>query len=61
MTIPIVSLAFDIHPFRASLNDLAVHFLPYWLWGGLTMHWLSGGRIMPILSDVSQIIVMPQS
>jgi cellulose synthase (UDP-forming) len=60
LTIPIVSLAFDIHPFHASLNDLAIHFLPYWLCGGLTMHWLSGGRIMPILSDVSQIIVMPQ-
>ena len=60
LMIPIVSLAFDIHPFRASLNDLAVHFLPYWLWAGLTMHWLSGGRIMPVLSDLSQIIVLPQ-
>ena len=60
LTIPIASLAFDIHPFRASLHDIATHFLPYWLWNGLTMHWLSGGRVVPILSDVSQIIVMPQ-
>src|SRR5208337_4299723 len=58
--VPILSLAFNIHPFQTSLDGLAVHFLPYWLWNGLTMHWLSGGRIVPILSDVSQIIVVPQ-
>jgi cellulose synthase/poly-beta-1,6-N-acetylglucosamine synthase-like glycosyltransferase len=60
LTIPVLSLALDIHPFQTSLPSLATHFLPYWLWNGLTMHWLSGGRIMPILSDVSQVIVMPQ-
>ncbi len=60
LTIPIVSLAFDIHPFQASLRDVAIRFLPYWLWSGLTMHWLSNGRIVPILSDVSQVIVAPQ-
>ena len=60
LTIPIASLAFDIHPFQASLRDVAIRFLPYWLWNGLAMHWLSNGRIVPILSDVSQIIVMPQ-
>jgi len=58
--VPILSLTFNIHPFQTSLDGLAVHFLPYWLWNGLTMHWLSGGRIVPILSDVSQIIVVPQ-
>ncbi len=58
--VPILSLTFNIHPFQTSLDGLAVHFLPYWLWNGLTMHWLSGGRIVPILSDVSQIIVLPQ-
>ena len=60
LVIPPVSLAFNLHPFQASLLDLASRFLPFWLWSGLTMHWLSGGRVVPILSDVSQIIVMPQ-
>jgi cellulose synthase (UDP-forming) len=60
LIIPPVCLALNLHPFHASLDDLAIHFLPYWLWSGLTMHWLSGGRIVPILFDVSQIIVMPQ-
>ena len=60
LIIPPVSLAFNLHPFHASLYDLAIHFAPYWLWSGLVMHWLSGGRVAPILFDVSQIIVMPQ-
>jgi cellulose synthase (UDP-forming) len=60
LIIPPLCLAFNLHPFHASLYDLAIHFLPYWLWCGLTMHWLSGGRIVPILFDVSQIIVLPQ-
>jgi hypothetical protein len=49
-----------VHPFHASLYDLATRFLPYFLWSGLVMSWLSGGKVMPILFDVSQIIVMPQ-
>jgi cellulose synthase (UDP-forming) len=60
LTIPVISLAFDIHPFRASLYDLAVRFLPYFVWNGMTMHWLSGARVIPILSDVSQILALPQ-
>ena len=55
-----ISLVFNLHPFQASLLDLAGRFLPFWLLSGLTMHWLSGARVVPILSDVSQIIVMPQ-
>ena len=60
LTVPLVSLAFDIHPFQASLSDVATRFLPYWLWSGLSMHWLSKGRVVPVLSDVSHIIVAPQ-
>jgi cellulose synthase (UDP-forming) len=60
LIIPPVSLAFGLHPFHASLYDLATRFLPYWLWCGLVVSWLSSGKVMPILFDVSQIIVMPQ-
>ena len=60
LIIPPLSLAFGLHPFHASLYDLATRFLPYWLWCGLVMSWLSSGKVMPILFDVSQIIVMPQ-
>ncbi len=60
LIIPPLSLAFGLHPFHASLYDLATRFLPYWLWCGLVMSWLSSGKVMPILFDVSQIVVMPQ-
>ena len=60
LIIPPLSLAFGLHPFHASLYDLATRFLPYFLWSGLVMSWLSGGKVIPILFDVSQIIVMPQ-
>lgn len=60
LVIPIISLLFDIHPFNASLHSVAINFLPYFLWHGLAMHWLSGGRLMPVLSDVSQLIIIPQ-
>ena len=60
LIIPTLSLALGLHPFHASLYDLATRFLPYFLWSGLVMSWLSGGKVVPILFDVSQIIVMPQ-
>lgn len=60
LVIPIISLLFDMHPFNAPLQEVATHFLPYFLWHGLAMHWLSNGRLMPILSDVSQLIMIPQ-
>ncbi|MGO9742220.1 MAG: glycosyltransferase [Roseiarcus sp.] len=60
IAIPVLSLLLDIHPFRASVDDVATHFLPYFLWQSLVMHWLTRGRFVPILSDVSQLIVAPQ-
>ncbi|HXZ16157.1 MAG TPA: glycosyltransferase [Roseiarcus sp.] len=60
LVVPILSLAFDVHPFQASVADVAVRFLPFWLWSGLSMRWLSNGRIVPILSDVSHVMVAPQ-
>jgi len=57
---PILTLALDLHPFRASATDLAHSFLPYYLWHTLALGWISAGRAAPILSDVGQLIVLPQ-
>ena len=35
-------------------------FLPYYLWNSLAMYWISAGRAAPVLSDVGQLIVLPQ-
>ena len=61
LMIPTIALAFNIHPFRTTTYDLAVHFLPYFVWNSLAMHWLSGGRVVPILFDVGQLLAMPQN
>lgn len=60
LTIPIVSLASGMRPFQASAREAAIHFAPYWVWSSLAMYWLSRGLVVPILSDVSQLIVAPQ-
>ena len=60
LTLPVISLAFDIRPFQASLRDVALHFIPYWLWSGLAIYWLSSGRIAPVMSDASQFVAAPQ-
>jgi cellulose synthase (UDP-forming) len=57
---PVLTLAFDLHPFNATATDLARMFLPYYLWNSLAMYWISAGRAAPVLSDVGQLIVLPQ-
>jgi cellulose synthase (UDP-forming) len=60
LLLPVVALAFDLHPFQATTGDLMREFAPYYLWHGLTTHWISAGRSTPVLSDIGQFIVMPQ-
>ena len=60
LLLPVLTLAFDLHPFKATTADLVREFAPFYLWQGLTMHWISSGRSAPLLSDIGQFIVMPQ-
>ena len=60
LMIPTVALAFDIQPFHTTGRDLAVQFLPYFVWNTLALNWLSKGRVVPILFDVGQMLAMPQ-
>ena len=60
LMLPLIALAFGIRPFQVTLHDAVLHFTPYWLWGVLAMHWLSNGRIVPVLSDVGHLIAGPQ-
>ena len=61
---PVLLLVFSIHPIRlppgAPLGVAAHNFLPFFVWHSLTMHWLAGGKFMPILSEVSQLVILPQ-
>jgi cellulose synthase (UDP-forming) len=58
--VPILYLLFDIKSVRAELPDVALYFLPFFLWHTFAMSWLTRGRVLPVMSDVSQLIAAPQ-
>ena len=60
LIIPPLSLALGLHPFPRFALRPRDSLLAVFSVEGLVMSWLSGGKVMPILFDVSQIIVMPQ-
>lgn len=58
--VPILYLVFNIRSVNADLHDVAFYFLPFFIWHTFAMSWLTRGRIMPIMSDVCQLIAAPQ-
>jgi cellulose synthase (UDP-forming) len=44
---------------RADLSDVASYFLPYFIWHTAAMNWMTRGRLIPIMSDVCQLIAAP--
>ncbi len=60
LVIPILYLLFDIRSVHADVSDVVHFFLPYFIWHITTMNWLTRGRLIPIMSDVSQLIVAPE-
>ncbi|AMJ63875.1 glycosyltransferase [Bosea sp. PAMC 26642] len=57
--VPIGYLLFGVHAVRADLLDLLGYFLPFFLWHSLTMSWISRGRSLIFMTDVSQFIATP--
>jgi cellulose synthase (UDP-forming) len=54
--VPVLYLLFDIHAVNVSVTDAIAYFLPYYLSTVIVMSWLSGQRILPIMTDVSQLL-----
>lgn len=59
LIVPILYLLFGIKAVHADLTDVAAYFLPYYLWSLFALAWLTGGRIIPIMSDVCQFVGGP--
>jgi len=57
--VPWLFLLFGIKAVRADLTELLRVFLPFYVWNGLSMAWLSRGRSLAMMSDVSQLIAAP--
>jgi cellulose synthase (UDP-forming) len=43
----------------ASAGDVVSHFLPYYVVTMVTLYWITGGLIQPVLTDVSHVLTMP--
>lgn len=44
---------------HAPANEVIGHFLPYYTAVMLTLYWVTGGLIQPVLTDVSHVLTMP--
>ena len=59
LVVPWLFLLFGIKAVQADLGELLRYFLPFYVWHGLTMAWLSRGRSLAIMTDVSQLVAAP--
>lgn len=59
LVVPWLFLLFGINAVRADLLELLKYFLPFYVWHAFTMAWISRGRSMAIMTDVSQYIAAP--
>ncbi|SCY80934.1 cellulose synthase (UDP-forming) [Microvirga guangxiensis] len=53
---PLLYWYFGIIVVEASLTDITSYYLPYYAAVLITLNWISGGLIWPVLNDVSQLI-----
>ncbi len=60
LIIPILYFLLNIKSVRADLGDVALYFLPFFIWHTAAMNWMTRGRLIPIMSDVCQIIAAPE-
>jgi cellulose synthase (UDP-forming) len=53
---PLLYWYFGIIVVNASLPDIISHYVPYYAAVLITLNWISGGLIWPVLNDVSQLV-----
>ena len=59
LVVPWLFLLFGVKAVQADLAELLQFFLPFYVWHGLTMAWLSHGRSLAMMTDVSQLVAAP--
>ncbi|MXN65833.1 glycosyltransferase [Stappia sp. GBMRC 2046] len=58
LVVPIAYFLFDLKAIDVSLSDGISYFVPYFVGHVGVIGWLSGTRILPILTDVAQLLTM---
>jgi cellulose synthase (UDP-forming) len=59
LVVPWLFLLFGIKAVYADLFELLKYFLPFYVWHAFTMAWISRGRSLAVMTDVSQYIAAP--
>jgi len=60
IVIPILYLFFNVHAVQADVADTLGYYLPYFISQITIMGWMARGRVMPIMSDVTQLLAASQ-
>jgi cellulose synthase (UDP-forming) len=60
MLAPVLFFLFDIRMVQANLSDAVAHFAPMVITQVAITIWLGGGRMLPIISDVYQLLIAPE-
>lgn len=56
LVVPAVYLLFDIQAVYAGATDAISHVFPYFVANMAVMMWMTNGRVLPILADLSQLL-----
>jgi cellulose synthase (UDP-forming) len=56
LMIPALYLLLGVEAVHAEVGDALIHFVPYFIVQCAIMAWLSEGRLLPIMADVSQLL-----
>ena len=57
--VPLFFLLGGVLAVQADIETLLHYFLPFFCWQLVAMNWLAEGRVLPVMTDVCQLIVAP--
>ena len=60
IVIPILYLIFNVHAVQADVMHTLAYYLPYFISQITIMSWMAQGRVMPVMSDVTQLLAASQ-
>ena len=58
--VPILYLLFNVHAVHADVTQTLAYYLPHFVAQIAIMGWMAQGRVMPIMSDVTQLLAATQ-
>lgn len=59
--LPISYLMFGIVAVDVGVGDFVAHYLPFYVVQSMVLSWLTERRVMPVMSDVAQLIAAPSA